>query len=76
MITKRLYRTIREDGGITVSPTRPEGSGYTQLLRLIADEGKMLTQDGENLCPAVDTEDADGWYEVDDPDYKEGEATA
>jgi hypothetical protein len=37
-----LYRFIREDGGVTVSPKEP-ATDYTLLLRLIADEGKVLT---------------------------------
>lgn len=74
MTVKRLYRIKRADGGTTVSPNRPDGCGYTHLTRLIADEGKMLTRDGVALCPVVDTESTDGWYEVDAPLCEEGEA--
>lgn len=68
MQTKTLYRYKRADGGITISPTKPEGIEFSEKLRLIADEGKMLTIDGENLSPCVDVDDVAGWYEVDDPE--------
>ena len=64
MQIKELYRYKREDGGINVSPIKPEGD-YTTLYRLIADEGKALTKDGENFCSVIDTDSTDGWYEVD-----------
>ena len=64
MQIKELYRYKREDGGINVSPIKPEGD-YTTLYRLIADEGKALAKDGENLCAVIDTDSTDGWYEVD-----------
>lgn len=67
MEIKTLYRFKREDGGITVSPNKPEGE-YTELVRLVADEGKVLTQDGERLFCVIDTDSADGWYEVDAPE--------
>lgn len=59
-----LYKYSREDGGITTSPIKPE-TEYTEMVRLIADEGKDLTKDGENTTPCVDTDSTDGWYEVD-----------
>lgn len=68
MLVKTLYKTVRDDGGVTVSPDKPESGEYTEMLRLIADEGKLLTQDGEVTCPCVDVETADGWYEVDAPE--------
>lgn len=67
MQTITLYRYEREGGGITVSPVKPDVE-YTGLYRLVADEGKLLTQDGEQLYPCVDVESIDGWYEVDEPD--------
>ena len=45
------------------------------MVRLVADEGKMLTQDGENFTSCVDTDTAEGWYEVDEPTNTDGEAT-
>lgn len=61
-----LYKYEREGGGTTVSPVKPDVE-YTELYRLIADEGKALTQDGEKLFPCVDVESVEGWYEVDAP---------
>ena len=62
-----LYKYHRADGGVTVSPIKPEGE-YTEMYRLVADEGKVLTKDNENFTSCVDTESVDGWYEVDDPE--------
>ncbi len=72
MTTKTLYRYKREDSGTTVSLNKPERE-YTELVRLIADEGKALTQDGERLFCVIDTDSADGWYEVDAPEEDENE---
>lgn len=67
MITKTLYKTTRQDGGITVSPDKPsDGVEYTENVRLIAEEGKLLTLDGIDTYPCVDVESADGWYEIDE----------
>ena len=66
-----LYRYIRKNGGITVSPNKPD-TEYTEMVRLVADDGKVLTNDGENFTTCVDTDTADGWYEV---DSHESEAT-
>lgn len=57
-----LYRYIRADGGVTVSTSRPD-LDYTELYRLIADEGMMLT-DGFANADCVDTNDPDAWSEV------------
>lgn len=61
-----LYRFERKAGKTTVSLDKPDVE-YTTATRLIADEGKALTQDGENLTFCVDVDTADGWYEVDAP---------
>ena len=63
MIIKELYRYEREKGKITVSPIKPECE-YILRYRLIADEGKMLTKDGEHFTPCVDVESTEGWYET------------
>lgn len=70
----KLYKFIRPEGGVTVSPIKPEGE-YTEMVRLVADEGKLLTKDGENLTSCVDTETSEGWYEVEEPkeDLQNGE---
>lgn len=61
-----LYRYNRADGGVTISPVKPD-TEYTEMVRLVADEGKVLTQDGESITTCIDTDTADGWYEVDEP---------
>lgn len=67
-----LYKTTRADGGVTVSPNKPEDdTPYTTGLRLLADKDKALTKDGKNLCYCVDTDTTEGWYEVDRPQEKE-----
>lgn len=72
MQVKTLYKTVRENGGLIVSPYKPEeGTPYTEGVRLVADEGKFITQDGENLYYCIDTDTAEGWYEVDEKVAKE-----
>ena len=66
-----LYRYTRPDGGVSVSPVKPEGE-YEPMYRLVADEGMALTKDGENLTSCADVESVEGWYEV---EAAEGEAT-
>ena len=57
-----LYRYIRPDGGVTVSTIQPDVA-YTNLYRLVADEGMILT-DGSITTPCVDTSDPSLWSEV------------
>ncbi|MBQ7095828.1 MAG: hypothetical protein IJN80_05215 [Clostridia bacterium] len=66
MEIKTLYRYEREGGGVTVSTERPDCT-YTELFRIIADEGKAITLNGEDLRAVVDVDCVDGWYEVDAP---------
>ena len=70
MQIKPLYKYKRPDGGITVSPIKPEGIEFSEEFRLIADEGKLLIKDGEKTTPCVDVESSEGWYEVDDLEYE------
>lgn len=58
-----IYRYIREDGGVTVSPDKPQGE-CTEIVRIIADEDKLITKDGVNMFSCIDTDNADGWQEV------------
>lgn len=64
-----LYKYKRADGGITVSPRKPECE-YTEMYRLVADEGKVLT-DGETMTSCTDTTEVDKWQEVDAPEEEE-----
>lgn len=68
MTIKPIYRFIREDGGVTVSPNKPDVD-YTEKIRLIADEGKVLTKDGINTYGCIDVDSVDGWYEIEDPTF-------
>ncbi len=69
-----LYRFIRPDGGVTVSTVKPDGE-YTELTRLVADEGYPLT-DGTNYTACTDTDNPGAWSEVPDPDLSEVEEKA
>ena len=57
-----IYRYIRENGGVTVSPVKPDGE-YTEMVRLVADEGMALTN-GEQYTSCVDTDNPSAWEEV------------
>ena len=59
-----LYRYIRVDGGVTVSINKPE-TEYTELTRLIADEGYILTN-GDTYASCIDTNNPDLWIEKED----------
>ena len=61
-----LYKYTREDGGITVSPNKPECE-YAELVRIVADEGKRITKDDTAFYTVIDQETSDEWYEVDEP---------
>jgi hypothetical protein len=60
-----LYKYERLDGGTTVSPTKPNCE-YTEMYRLIADEGKTLTN-GYIITSCVDVESTEEWVEIDEP---------
>lgn len=66
MIKKNLYRYIGRNGIIT-SLVHLEDAKHFPMYRLIADEGKILT-DGEIKIKAIDifAEDLDKWTEVED----------
>ena len=63
MITKTLYRVTRSDGGIDVTPNKPSHSDYTETYRLIADEGKILT-DGNDTYTCIDTDEPSKYTEI------------
>ena len=66
MQTITLYRYARADGGVTTSPVMPDSISYDLRYRLIADEGKALT-DGATVTTCTDTDDPTRWTEIDDP---------
>jgi hypothetical protein len=59
----KLYKYMRENGGVTVSPNKPDCE-YTEMYRIIADDGKMLTN-GDIVTPCTDVESVEGWEEID-----------
>lgn len=61
-----LYKYIRENGGVTVSPNKPNVE-YTEMYRLVADEGKMITN-GEIVTSCIDVETIEGWNEIEATD--------
>lgn len=63
-----LYRYSRPDGGTTVSTVKPD-SEYTELVRLVADDGMALT-DGNSITVCVDTENVEAWTEIVDPENR------
>ena len=63
MEIKPLYRFLREDGSVTESINKPDGVEYTTRFRLIASEGKLLT-DGTTETYCIDVDSADGWSEI------------
>lgn len=66
MIKKDLYRYIGRNGIIT-SLVHLEDAKYYPMYRLIADEGKVLT-DGELIVKSIDifAEDLSKWTEMDE----------
>jgi hypothetical protein len=62
-----LYKYDRGDGKITVSPIKPTDKEYTEKYRLVADDGKVLTYNGEIVGEVIDTDAVEGWDEVDRP---------
>ena len=66
MIKKDLYRYVGRNGIIT-SLVRLENVKYFPMYRLIASEGKILT-DGEIKTKLIDifAEDLNKWTEVED----------
>ena len=67
MKRKTLYRYLREDGGYTVSPTKPEGTAYSKRYRLIAEEGMAIT-DGETIAEVIDVKSYAGWRDCEKPE--------
>lgn len=61
-----LYR-YEEPHGIVVTPIQRSETDVPHAYRLIADDGKQLAKNGTDLTGCIDTDSAEGWYEVDDP---------
>ena len=61
-----LYKFVRPDGGVTVSPIKPEDE-YSEMFRLVADEG-MILKNGDVETTCTDVLSADGWEEIEAPE--------
>lgn len=71
-----IYKTRRPDGGINIGPEKPaEGVEYETLSRLVADQGKILTN-GSLTAEVVDTQEPDAWTEIEGDDITAEEALA
>lgn len=68
MERKNLYKYDRGNGKITVSPEKP-ACDYTEMYRLIADEGKILVN-GDKRTSCIDVDSVEGWEEVDDTEIE------
>lgn len=66
-----LYRYARPDGGITVSPIKPEGV-YEDAFRLVADEGYILVN-GDRNAVCIDVDSVEGWTEIPDSNSSDDE---
>lgn len=61
-----VYRYRRADGGTNVSPIKPDDTEFTVLYRLVADDGKAITN-GTRYTFCEDVESADGWSDAEIP---------
>lgn len=64
MIIKTMYRYEREEGKVTVSFAQPTDKPFTEVYRLIAEEGKVITKDGVDVFECKDVHDYTGYYEI------------
>lgn len=64
MTIRTLYKYKRLDGGVTVSVNQPDVS-YDVMYRIIADNGKLVTRNGNDDYSVIDTDYDYGWYEID-----------
>lgn len=69
MKTIKLYKYPCGGGVITVTP-KPHRGIHTEMVRLVADEGKVLTKDGTTFFKVIDVDSAEDWMEVEDPNAK------
>ncbi len=62
-----LYRYEDENGVVTITPNPRTETDIPSRLRLVADEGMLLT-DGNTETPVIDIlpEEAENWHEITD----------
>lgn len=71
-----LYRYEDENGVVTITPNPRTETDTPSRLRLVADEGMILT-DGNTETPVVDIlpEEESNWHEITDEDAEEMQNT-
>lgn len=59
-----------KNGEYTINSIEKPDCEYTERYRLVADEGKVLTKDEENLYAIIDIDKSDLflWKEIDKPE--------
>lgn len=70
-----LYKYVRPDGGVTVSPNKPKRTQYTEIYRLVSEDMKKLKHRTEEDTKVVDVEDDSEWIEIEEPVEVEAEET-
>jgi hypothetical protein len=63
MIIMNTYKYYEDERHYCVSPVKPDCE-YTEAVRLIAEEGHAVTNDGINYYYCIDVDSADGWLEI------------
>lgn len=71
MIIMNTYKYYEDERHYCVSPIKPDCE-YTEAVRLIAEEGHAVTNDGINYYYCIDVDNADGWLEIPGEWTKEG----
>ena len=75
MKRKNLYKYERDGGGYTISTEKPpEGKDFWRRYRLIAEEGKAITN-GEIITQVIDVKSYAGWKDCDLPEELKMEPT-
>lgn len=64
-----LYRYEEENGVVIITPNAKAETDTPSRLRLIADEGMILTDGNTETCVVdIPLEEADSWHEITDAD--------
>lgn len=67
-MTARILYRFKINNHTVDSLIKPDGE-YIERLRLIADEDKLLTKDGEKTYTVIDIDKPEqpSWYEIEQP---------
>lgn len=71
MKIKKMFKYIGSNGVVITDVDLPMEK--TEINRLIAENGKLLTNDGTTYHSVIDVEKVEGFYEVDAPDESVGD---